>query len=139
MVSFGRDQRLIDEHFLTPFLNQSWIFCVDNKLFSSALFEYYLDLFSASRIKTLNSESEANKERLDSSKADNWTLDYINNYGQRLGLAIDQDGSGFIRISEANTFTKKIPAGWSLPQWCAYTVAGSYIVYLDPRLLIWCI
>jgi hypothetical protein len=121
------------------FLNQSWIFCVDNKLFSSALYEYYLDLFSASRIRTIDSDSEANKERRNSSKADAWTLDYINNYGQKIALAIDRDGSGFIRISEANVFTNRIPKGWSLPQWCAYTVAGSYIFYFDLQLSIWCL
>jgi len=120
-------------------MNQSWIFCVDNKLFSSALYEYYLDLFSASRIKTLESDSEVNKEGQNSSKADAWTLDYINNYGQRIALAIDRDWSGFIRISEANAFTNRIPKGWSLPQWCAYTVAGSYIFYLDLQLLILCL
>jgi hypothetical protein len=88
---------------------------------------------------TLDSDSEANKERLNSSKADDWTLAYFAYYGQKITLAIDQDNSGFVRISEANAFTNKIPNGWSLPQWCAYTVAGSYIVYLDFQLLIWCV
>ena len=112
------------------FLIQSWIFCVDNKVFSGALYEYYLDFFSPSRIKTLNSDSEANKEPQNSSKADAWTLDYINYSGQKIVLAIDRDGSGFVRISEANTFTNGIPKGWSLPQWCAYNVAGSYLFTL---------
>ena len=109
---------------------QSWIFCVDNKLFSTALYEYYLDLLSAPRINTLDSDSEPNKERRNPSKADDWTLGYFANYGQKITLAIDRDNSGFVRISEANAFTNGIPNGWSLPQWCAYTVAGSYIVYL---------
>ena len=90
-------------------------------------------------MKTLDSDSETNKERRNSSKADDWTLDYINNYGPKLTIAIDRDNSGFIRISEANTFTNKIPNGWSLPQWCAYTVAGSYTAYLDLQLMIWCV
>jgi len=120
-------------------LNQSWIFCVDNKLFSGALYEYYLDFFRASRISTLDSNSEANKERRNSSKADAWTLDYFANYGYKIALAIDRDNSGFVRISEANAFTDGIPNGWSLPQWCAYTVAGSYIVYLGPQLLTCCL
>ena len=68
---------------LTPFLNQSWIFCVDNKVFSSALFEYYLDIFnSASQINTLDSDAKANKERWNSSKVNNWMLHYIVHYGQ---------------------------------------------------------
>jgi hypothetical protein len=59
-------------------------------------------------------------------------LKYILDYGQQIANAIDRDASGFIRISEANAFTKAIPNGWSLPQWYAYNVAGSYIVFLDP-------
>jgi hypothetical protein len=126
-------------HVLTSFLTQSWIFCVDNKLFTSALFEYYLDRFSASRIISLNSDPEANKEHRNSSKADAWTLEYIATHGQQIAIAIDGDNSGFIRISEANAFTNRIPNGWSLSQWCAYTIAGSCMVYLDMRLLIWCV
>jgi len=90
-------------------------------------------------METPDLDSEANKERQNSSNADDWTLDYINNYGPKITMAIDRDNSGFIRISEANTFTSKIPNGWSLPQWCAYTIAGSYTVYLDLQLLIWCV
>jgi hypothetical protein len=93
---------------------------------------------SESRIKTPDSDSETNKERQNSSRADDWTRNYIANYGLKIISAIDRDDSGFIRISEANAFTSRIPKGWSLPQWCAYTVAGSYIVYLDLQLLIWC-
>jgi len=116
MVSFEMDERL---HSLTPFLNQSWIFCVDNEIFAGGLVEYYRDHISASSI-------------------DAWTLEYIVNHGKKMAIAIDSDNSGFIRISEANAFANKIPNGWSLSQWCAYTVAGSCIVYLDTRLLIWC-
>ncbi|KIM37236.1 hypothetical protein M413DRAFT_448725 [Hebeloma cylindrosporum] len=102
----------------------SWIFCVDNKLFTSALFEYYLDHFSASRRITLNSNPEVSEEQKNASNSDEWTLEYIAAHGQQIAIAVDRDNSGFIRISEANAFTKKIPNGWSLPQWCAYTVAG---------------
>ena len=118
-------------HVSTPFLNQSWIFCVDKKLFTSALFEYYLDPFSASRIISLVSDPEVNKEQRDSSKADAWILEYIVAHSQQ--IAIDSDNFGFIRISEANAFTNRNPNGWGLSQWCPYTVAGSYIVYLEPR------
>ena len=70
MVSFEMDEKL---HVLTPFLNQSWIFCVDKKLFTSALFEYYLDRFAASQTFSLISDPEVNKEQRNSSKADAWT------------------------------------------------------------------
>jgi carbohydrate-binding DOMON domain-containing protein len=114
MVSFEMDEKL---HVLTPFLNQSWTFCVDNKLFSSALFECYLDRFSASRIISLISDPEVNQEQRNSSKADAWILEYIAAHDQQIAIAIDGDNSGFIRISEANfTFTNRIPNGWSPPQ-----------------------
>ena len=38
--------------------------------------------------------------------------------------AFDDDGSGFIRISEANEFTSGIPEGWTLLQWIAYWARG---------------
>ena len=99
-------------HVLTPFLNQSWIFCIDNKLFTSALFEYYLDPFSASPMISLNSDPEANKEQRNSSKAGAWTLEYIPAHGQQIAIAINGGNSGFIRISEANfAFTNRIPNG----------------------------
>ena len=120
MVSFEMDERL---HALTPCLNQSWMFCVDNKLFTSGLAEYYRERLSASVIISLD-------------KADAWTLEYFVKHGQQIAIAIDSDNSGFIRISEVNAFTNRIPNGWNLPQWCAYTIAGWCTVYLDSQLLI---
>lgn len=38
--------------------------------------------------------------------------------------AIDDDGSGFIRISEANEFTSTKPEDWTLLQWIAYWARG---------------
>ena len=53
------DYVTLPHSFLNP---NSWIFCVDNKLLSSAL---YLDFFSASRIKTLDSDSEAKQRTME--------------------------------------------------------------------------
>lgn len=117
---------------------------MENKLFSSALFEYYLDLFSATQWEDIGGSSplhraEPNEQRTASSylvrsskwdksgsirHVDGWTLDYLVAYGDRIAAAIDQDDSGFIRISEANAFTSRMPFGWNLPQWCAYSAAG---------------
>ena len=54
-----------------------------------------------------------------------WTLEPIAMYGERISRVIDRDESGFIRISEVNAFTDRMPAGWSLPQWCAYAAVGT--------------
>lgn len=60
---------------------------------------------------------------------DAWTLEPMAMYGERISLSIDRDDSGFIRISEANTFTDRMPEGWSLPQWCAYAAIGKTSIY----------
>jgi len=116
---------------------QSWIFCVENRFFSSALFEYFRDRLSAARKNDANEKVQATSspdEPDRSSSAiqksdDGWTLEYIANFGHRISAAIDCDNSGFIRISEANTFTEQMPHGWTLPQWCAYTAAGSWVAF----------
>lgn len=41
-----------------------------------------------------------------------------------LADALDDDGSGFIRISEVNEFTQGKPQGWTLLQWIAYWARG---------------
>ncbi|KAF8159290.1 hypothetical protein B0H34DRAFT_702908 [Crassisporium funariophilum] len=146
----GPHDRLFNENLRELWKEMNWIFCVENSLFTSALFEYYLDQFSSSSITTKLSDSrdkginaaaspltpEAPKIHTVSNissflskvgflpHADAWTLEYIALHGQRISQAIDRDRSGFIRISEANAFAEQIPSGWNLPQWCAYTAAG---------------
>ena len=113
---------------------QSWIFCVENKFFSSALFEYFRDRVSASKndrneVATVPTDKRDGTTSTVQKLDDGWTVEYIANFGNRITAAIDCDNSGFIRISEANTFTEQIPQGWTLPQWCAYTAAGSWMVF----------
>ena len=113
---------------------QSWIFCVENKFFSSALFEYFRDRVSASKndrneVATVPTDKPDGTTSTVQKLDDGWTVEYIANFGNRITAAIDCDNSGFIRISEANTFTEQIPQGWTLPQWCAYTAAGSWVVF----------
>lgn len=52
-------------------------------------------------------------------------------YGDRISHVIDRDESGFIRISEVNAFTDRMPAGWSLPEWCAYAAVGTSVLTLQ--------
>ena len=107
---------------------QNWIFCVEDKLFITALFEYYLDYFySKYTCPETGSGEEPEELSLDAISArqkDIWTLQYLNYNGGQINDAVDSDKSGFIRISEVNTFTDQIPKGWTLPQWCAYVAVG---------------
>jgi len=124
---------------------------VDNKLFASALFEYYLDKFSAVRPKREHNtdakveDEKPGNEPLDQVKlslasvphsgffsrlsslnhSDAWTLECIARNGHQIATAIDTDNSGFIRISEANHFAEQMPKEWNFPQWCAYVAAGA--------------
>ena len=126
---------------------QNWIFCVDNKNFTTALFEYYLDHFSSQRTSqetaTESNDAPRPPEEGEYTDDDNlpkdtvssgpkvpnhphaWTLEPIAMYGERISRVIDRDESGFIRISEVNSFTDRMPKGWSLPQWCAYAAVGT--------------
>ena len=125
---------------------------MDNKLFASALFEYYLDKFSTAQPKRkqiADGKVEDEKPRNEASNQakllppsvprsgffsrlssldhpDAWTLECINLNGHQIATAIDTDSSGFIRISEANQFTEQIPKEWNVPQWCAYVTAGAF-------------
>ncbi|KJA23767.1 hypothetical protein HYPSUDRAFT_66143 [Hypholoma sublateritium FD-334 SS-4] len=142
----GPYDRLHNEDLRILWKEMNWIFCVDNKLFTSALFEYYLDHFSSLRHVPNeitgefehkigpSEEGEHVGENMTKvtflsrlgvlNHVDAWTLEPMAIYGERVSLSIDRDDSGFIRISEANTFTDRMPEGWSLPQWCAYAAIG---------------
>lgn len=50
--------------------------------------------------------------------ADKDYLDYLSMpYVSAIVEAFDDDGSGFVRISEVNEFCAQIPKGWTLLQW----------------------
>ncbi|KAF9445936.1 hypothetical protein P691DRAFT_777225 [Macrolepiota fuliginosa MF-IS2] len=56
---------------------------------------------------------------------DRWALEYFNLSNiQPILEAIDDDGTGFISIREANTFASERPMGWSLLHWIAFWAKG---------------
>ncbi len=64
-------------------------------------------------------------ETLDQS--DKWCLDFLNfRYLPSIMDAFDDDGSGFVSISEVNNFTTSTPKGWSLLRWIAYWARGAF-------------
>lgn len=92
-----------------------------------AIHDYYLDQFSQTDIDRLT----AGTSSISSSSADGdrYCLQYLTiRYAANIQQAIDEDGSGFIRISEVNEFTSSIPEGWSLLQWLAYWAHGEFHV-----------
>ena len=120
------------------------MFCIDRATFVASLYEYLVDVFfspptdedlSADDDTQLEEELNiAETEDLQNSgmqigalHKDAWTLDYFNipTYSQRIQSAFDQDGSGFVRISEVNDFARSIPDGFNVAQWCAYRAVGA--------------
>lgn len=113
------------------------------------MFEYYLDHFSSLKEPTAAIENgpEDQLQKLDKghrtnidenltkvtflsrmgvlNHVDAWTLEPMAMYGDRIANSVDRDESGYIRISEVNSFTDRMPKGWTLPQWCAYAAIGA--------------
>ncbi|KAI0687365.1 hypothetical protein C8Q76DRAFT_635502, partial [Earliella scabrosa] len=62
---------------------------------------------------------------------DAWTTEYFSRMMYHTAIAdiVDEDGSGFISISEMNAFCGKQgrrPGYWSVPQWFAFCASGWY-------------
>ncbi|KAF8875695.1 hypothetical protein BD779DRAFT_1678108 [Infundibulicybe gibba] len=93
----GPYDRLQDEDLRELWKEMGWVFCVESQQFAQAL----------------------------SPSSDAWTLQYLSTHARQISRTIDSDGSGYIRISEANAFTSKMPDGWTLPQWCCYAALGT--------------
>ncbi|KAJ6599257.1 hypothetical protein DFH09DRAFT_1303774 [Mycena vulgaris] len=58
-----------------------------------------------------------------------WTLKFLSNiiFYPAIGDAIDEDGSGYISVHEANRFFNSRPHGWTPPQWLSYWAVGWYV------------
>ncbi|KAF8869522.1 hypothetical protein BD779DRAFT_1479771 [Infundibulicybe gibba] len=113
-------------HLSTIGAHQGWAFCVENQQFSQALCEYFSD--------RLSPPSFGGKHVPRAPLNDAWALQCLSTHAHQISNIIDSDGSGYIRISEANVFTAKMPDGWSLPQWCCYTALGipyERLIYRD--------
>ncbi|KAF4610197.1 hypothetical protein D9613_010367 [Agrocybe pediades] len=62
------------------------------------------------------------------SNQDLWVFDYIDvQHVQPIVEAMDEDGSGFISVTEANKFALTRPKGMNLLHWIAYWAAGWHI------------
>ncbi|KZP29523.1 hypothetical protein FIBSPDRAFT_193959 [Athelia psychrophila] len=65
---------------------------------------------------------------------DAWTLNYMSKviFHPAIGNAIDEDGSGYLSVSEVDQFFQRKPQNWSAAEWIAYWGVGWYknaIVY----------
>lgn len=123
---------------------------VDARVFVIALHDHYRDMFdgfsdpltpnSAKEMsKTTNStptdgDAHTSEDPLTSYlfdgapyQSDMWCLEFLNfRYLPSIMEAVDDDGSGFVRINEVNNFTASAPKGWSLLIWIAYWARGAF-------------
>ncbi|KAH9474631.1 hypothetical protein JR316_0013095 [Psilocybe cubensis] len=82
----------------------------------------HVDTSYGSKQTMLNVTANADKE------SDEWVLEFIDvAYVRPIVEAMDEDGSGFISVQEANRFALARPAGMSLLHWIAYWAAGWHI------------
>ncbi|PCH37803.1 hypothetical protein WOLCODRAFT_64720 [Wolfiporia cocos MD-104 SS10] len=106
----GPRDRLIDEDVFTIWTEMGWHGSAKSRHFVLAIRDYYID--------------KAARGSVDS-PPDHWALEHLMpRQLQCIIDAIDCDASGFITVSEANTFTRARPEAWSLLRWLAYWAVG---------------
>ncbi|KAF7319402.1 VPS13 domain-containing protein [Mycena chlorophos] len=65
-------------------------------------------------------------------KEDEWALDFISIFAVLTSItAFDDDASGFVTVSEVNTFTSMRPHDWSIARWIAYWSIGHHQTMLS--------
>ncbi|KAF9073392.1 hypothetical protein BDP27DRAFT_1318820 [Rhodocollybia butyracea] len=112
----------------------NWRYSVRSRDFFKALQEFYFDKFSKNSHydgdftseHDLDGPSDATLEAAQSIEEDEWCLQYLAaKYERQIIEAFDTDGSGFIRISEVNSFTKiSMENQWTILQALSYFAQG---------------
>ncbi|KAJ7230020.1 hypothetical protein GGX14DRAFT_581900 [Mycena pura] len=143
VLSGGAHERILNADLQAIWKEQGWKGSVKARHFVLALNDYYTEKFSAIDIAV--AESAANSVAgsappspilspaplavTDSTATqledDRWALAYINvAHLQPILEAVDDDGTGFVSIKEANDFALLRPRGWSLLTWVAFWAGG---------------
>ncbi|KAF5348141.1 hypothetical protein D9756_010783 [Leucocoprinus leucothites] len=139
-LSAGSHDRIRDTDLQNLWREMGWKGSVKARHFVLALRDYFTDQFSINtphpsdlmiQIPTPETAVNPDKQlmRLTASKPilhqDLWALQYINvSHLNAILEAIDDDGTGFISIKEANTFANERPRGWGLLTWIAFWSKG---------------
>ncbi|KAJ7429390.1 hypothetical protein B0H11DRAFT_2409490 [Mycena galericulata] len=146
VLSGGAHEKILDTDLQTMWKDQGWKGSVKARYFVLALNDYYTDKFSTIDVAFAESRagsvagsapssplmsptspafSEPGLAADERPRDDRWALAYINvSHLQPILEAVDDDGTGFVSIKEANDFAVSRPAGWSLLSWVAFWAAG---------------
>ncbi|KAJ7065527.1 hypothetical protein C8F01DRAFT_982091, partial [Mycena amicta] len=142
VLSDGAHKRIVDEDLQALWKDQGWKGSVKARHFVLALNDYYTEKFSARDIASLANSVAGSAppspiiSPVDGTlllpapemEDDRWALSYINvAHLQPILEAVDDDGTGFVSIKEANDFAMMKPKGWSLLRWVAFWAAGWHI------------
>ncbi|KDR82349.1 hypothetical protein GALMADRAFT_817903 [Galerina marginata CBS 339.88] len=88
---------------------------------------------------TLRLELTSSQKKFESD-SDEWIFDFIDvTHVQPVVEAMDEDGSGFISVKEANKFALSRPKGVSLLHWFAYWAAGWHVNIMNYRTKLYSI
>ncbi|KAJ7131765.1 hypothetical protein C8R43DRAFT_895670, partial [Mycena crocata] len=140
VLSSGAHDKILDTDLQAIWRDMGWKGSVKARHFVLALNDYYTEKFSNN---DMIAEAQSNAgsappsptspafaEAVDAGvevkpKDDRWALDYVNvAHVQAILEAVDDDGTGFVSIREANDFAVSRPEGWSLLRWVALWAAG---------------
>ncbi|KAJ3543517.1 hypothetical protein NM688_g5844 [Phlebia brevispora] len=130
-VNKGPHDLIKDKELKALWKEMSWRRNVKARLFVMTLRDNYSD------IPTRTSEAVAaalGRDPNDAQHTDEWAFQYINvSYLQPIMEAFDDDGSGYVTISEVNRLVDALPPSinWSLPHWIAYWAIGWQLSSID--------
>ncbi|KDQ12850.1 hypothetical protein BOTBODRAFT_188867 [Botryobasidium botryosum FD-172 SS1] len=150
----GPYKKILDPDLRHIWKGMNWQGAVKVRPLVAALHDYFVDRFEAHEqgrtnalltadaalgshspvVSELGSEIEGMLDApsgFNEFEADKWCLAYLSStYLRAIAEAIDDDFSGFVRISEANNFSSSRPGDWSLLKWIAYWADGtSNLIY----------
>ncbi|KAJ3573153.1 hypothetical protein NP233_g2617 [Leucocoprinus birnbaumii] len=141
-LSAGAHEKIIDVDLQALWREMDWKGSVKARHFVLALRDYFMDKFSTTTPPTngLVPQLHSPQEKFISLNhpfmmlptsqpvlhhGDAWALQYINvTYLGTISEVIDDDGTGFISIKEANNFADERPKGWGLLPWIAFWAKG---------------
>ncbi|KAJ7693840.1 hypothetical protein B0H17DRAFT_981213 [Mycena rosella] len=114
-ITAGPHDKIIDPDVYKIWKEMGWRGSVKSRYFVMALRDYYQE----------SGESSNSATKTEQRTSDEWALIYLTvSRLQSISEAFDDDSSGFITVSEANTFTTGRPIDWSLPHWLAFWAVG---------------
>ncbi|TCD67366.1 hypothetical protein EIP91_010200 [Steccherinum ochraceum] len=118
----GPHDRIENEELRGIWKEMNWRRNVKSRLFVMTLRDHFRERVEDIKHSRVFGDPPSNLQRVDA-----WALQFVSvPWLQPIMEAFDDDGSGYITISEVNAFTRALPVslGWSLQHWIAYWAVG---------------